>query len=157
MKTIIAVFQFIHLISKTPGLAIFKMCSTLFVSSKLTEILQNLYKFQYISKLSQYPGQLLRLKKCTYTASFLYFLCHAFNIRKQKLHFKSSLNFHGYLDTPLGVLKTLFKVLKNSSFFREIIFLFYKLYFFIFYVISQVAVILNHIRLIVLFYNPILF
>ena len=88
MKTIIAVFQFMHLISKTPGLAIFKMCSTLFVSSKLTEILQNLYKFQYISKLSQYPGQLLRLKKCTFTASFLYFLCHAFNIRKQRRHFQ---------------------------------------------------------------------
>ena len=48
INTILAVFQLKHLISKTPGLEIFKMWSTLFVSSKLTEILQNLYKFQFI-------------------------------------------------------------------------------------------------------------
>ena len=37
MNTIIAVFQFTHLISKTPGLEIFKMrSSTIFVFTKLT-------------------------------------------------------------------------------------------------------------------------
>ena len=50
MITIIAFFQLKHLISKTSGLEIFKMCSTIFVSSKLTEILRNLYKFQFILK-----------------------------------------------------------------------------------------------------------
>ena len=44
MNTIIVVFQFKHLISKTTGLDISKMWSTIFVSSKLTEILENLYK-----------------------------------------------------------------------------------------------------------------
>ena len=44
LNTIIAVFQLKHLKSKTPGLEIFKMWSTIFVSSKLTEILRNLYK-----------------------------------------------------------------------------------------------------------------
>ena len=38
-----AVFQLRHLISKTPGLEIFKMWSNIFVFSKLTEILKNLY------------------------------------------------------------------------------------------------------------------
>ena len=42
MNTIIAVFQLKHLISTTPGLKIFKMRCTIFVSSKLTEILRNL-------------------------------------------------------------------------------------------------------------------
>ena len=40
INTTIAVFQLKHLISKTPGLNIFKMWSTIFVFSKLTEILQ---------------------------------------------------------------------------------------------------------------------
>jgi len=35
-------------LSETPGVDIFKMWSTNFLSSKLTEILQNLYKFQFI-------------------------------------------------------------------------------------------------------------
>ena len=48
MNTIIAVFQIKHLILKTPGLELFKMWSTIFVTSKLTEILRNLYKFQFI-------------------------------------------------------------------------------------------------------------
>ena len=48
MNTIIAVFQFTNLILKKPGLEIFKMRANIFVSSKLTEILQNLYKFQFI-------------------------------------------------------------------------------------------------------------
>ena len=48
MNLIIAVFQFKHLISKTPVLEIFKMWSTIFVFSKLTEILQNIYKFKFI-------------------------------------------------------------------------------------------------------------
>ena len=39
MNTIIAVFQLKHLTSKTPGLEIFKMWSTIFVSSKLKKIL----------------------------------------------------------------------------------------------------------------------
>ena len=43
-RTIVAVLQFKHLILETPGLDIIKMWSTIFVSSKLTEILQNLYK-----------------------------------------------------------------------------------------------------------------
>ena len=37
LDSIIAVFQFKHLISKTPSLEIFKMWSTIFVYSKLTE------------------------------------------------------------------------------------------------------------------------
>ena len=48
MSTIVAVFQLKHLMSKTPGLEIFKMWSIIFISSKLTEILQKLYKFQFI-------------------------------------------------------------------------------------------------------------
>ena len=48
MNIIIAVFQIKHLILKTPGLELFKMWSTIFVTSKLTEILRNLYKFQFI-------------------------------------------------------------------------------------------------------------
>ena len=35
-------------LSETPGVDILKMWSTNFLSSKLTEILQNLYKFQFI-------------------------------------------------------------------------------------------------------------
>ena len=41
--TIIPVFKFTHLIQKKLDLEIFKMWSTVFVSSKLTERLQNLY------------------------------------------------------------------------------------------------------------------
>ena len=41
MNTSIAVFQLKHFISKTPGLQIFKMWSTIFVISKLTEILRS--------------------------------------------------------------------------------------------------------------------
>ena len=48
MSTIVAVFQLKHQMSKTPGLEIFKMWSIIFISSKLTEILQKLYKFQFI-------------------------------------------------------------------------------------------------------------
>ena len=55
MNTIIAVFQLKHLILKTPRLEIYKMCSAILVPSKLTEILQNMYKFQLKkSKCSQY-------------------------------------------------------------------------------------------------------
>ena len=39
MNTIIAVFTLKHLIYKTSGLEILKMWSTIFVSSKLTQIL----------------------------------------------------------------------------------------------------------------------
>ena len=47
MNASIAVFQLKHIISKTSDLEIFKMWSTIFVSSKLTELLQKLYKFQF--------------------------------------------------------------------------------------------------------------
>ena len=40
MNTIIAVFQLKHLISKTPGLKIFKMWYTIFESSKLTDLIR---------------------------------------------------------------------------------------------------------------------
>ena len=46
MNTIIAVFKFKHLISKTPGLENFKLWFTNFLFSKLMEISQNLDKFQ---------------------------------------------------------------------------------------------------------------
>ena len=45
-----AVFQLRHLISKTPGLEIFKMWSNIFVFSKLTEILQNCTNFNLSNK-----------------------------------------------------------------------------------------------------------
>ena len=44
MNTTIAVFQLKRLISKTPGLEIFKMWSTIFVSSK---IIGDIAKFVY--------------------------------------------------------------------------------------------------------------
>ena len=50
MNTIISIFQFTHLISKTPGLEIFKTLSTIFVSLKLAEILQNLTNFNSFDK-----------------------------------------------------------------------------------------------------------
>ena len=50
MNTIIAVFQLKHPISKTPDLDIFKMWSTIFVSSKLTEILQICKNFNLFNK-----------------------------------------------------------------------------------------------------------
>ena len=48
MNTISAVLRFKHLIPKTPDLEIFKMRSTIFVSSKLNEKLLYLYNFQFI-------------------------------------------------------------------------------------------------------------
>ena len=48
MNTIISEFQLKLLIQKTLGLEIFKTWSTIFVFSKLTEKLQNVYKVQSI-------------------------------------------------------------------------------------------------------------
>ena len=52
MNTIIAVFQLRQLLSKKPGLGIFKMWSTIFASSKWTEILQNVHKgFEFLPQM----------------------------------------------------------------------------------------------------------
>ena len=53
MNTIIAVFQLRHLISNKPGLGIFKMWSTIFASSKLTEILRIWTNFNLFNKSKQ--------------------------------------------------------------------------------------------------------
>jgi len=50
INTNIPVFQFKHLISEAPGLEIYEMWSTFYVFSKLTEILENLYKCQLFHK-----------------------------------------------------------------------------------------------------------
>ena len=53
---------------KTPGLEIFKMCSAIFVSSKFTEILENIYKISiYLRNQTclniEYLRKFLRYKK----------------------------------------------------------------------------------------------
>ena len=97
MNTIIAVFQFSHLMSKTraPGLEIFKMRSTIFVFTKLTKIYFkictnfNLFNKSKLSKFfsSSFKTQercwplSFKLVRRLRTASFLHLLCHALNIR----------------------------------------------------------------------------
>ena len=52
MNTIIAVFQLRQLLSKKLGIGILKMWSTIFASSKLTELLQNVHKgFEFLPQM----------------------------------------------------------------------------------------------------------
>ena len=75
---------------ETSGLQIFEMCSTIFVFSKLTEILQNLYKCHFIKKIKSvlkseiFVYFLYKRKVDHSTASSWYFLSHALNINNQR-------------------------------------------------------------------------
>ena len=84
--------------SKTPGLEIFKMLSTIYVSSKLLEILQICENFNLFNKLklSEYLISSSIFK--TYCLIFFIFL-PSIKYQKSKTTFKSSLNSHVYCDT----------------------------------------------------------
>ena len=119
---------------KTPGLEIFKMCSAIFVSSKFTEILENIYKMSiYLRNQTclniEYLRKFLRYKKGIYiyrplyktlvriTASFLYFICYLSNIRNQ-WRLLSRLSFPMFYETPCRKYNSEISVFFLISFFR---------------------------------------
>ena len=106
MNTSIAVFQLKHFISKTPGLQIFKMWSTIFVISKLTEILRsrnfslfNKSKLSYCLISSSIFKTQGRYTTVRHTASFFYFLCYVIIIRNQR-RLLSRLSIPMFIWTP---------------------------------------------------------
>ena len=104
---------FTHLIPKTPGLEIFKMRFTIFVSSKLVKILQNFTNLIFLIILtclySLHLRQFVRhekgdIKTISWKARRTYSIIFMLNIkyRKSKTTFKSSLN-PMFIGTPCTV------------------------------------------------------